>query len=111
VNLPFETKGDTAPNDDPRHGITKGDVLVNYDVILREAEYEVSLRKQAADAARRNASVLGKRAAVTPPTIAASRGAAPGTERKAPPKFKTQQEYFDWLETPEGKAYWQLSNQ
>jgi hypothetical protein len=99
-----------APQDDPQNGVTKGEILVNYDVILREAEYEVGLRKQAADAARRNASVLGPGATTTPPTIAASRGAAPGTERKAPPKFRTQQEYFDWLETPEGKAYWQLSN-
>lgn len=100
-----------APQDDPQRGVTKGQVLVNYDVILREAEYEVSLRKQAADAAKRNASVLGKGASVTPPTIAASRGAAPGTERKAPPKFKSQQEYFDWLETPEGKAHWALAGQ
>jgi hypothetical protein len=99
-----------ADRDYPEYGIHKGETLVNYDVIVDEAKYEVALLQQAGNAARANAGVLGKGAEV-PPTVRTASTATPPEERPKPPKFKTQDEYFEWLQTPEGKAYWNLVNE
>jgi hypothetical protein len=96
-----------ADRDDPSQGIKQGELLVNYDVITRQAEYEVGLLRAAAAAAKKNAGVLATPAGK--PTVTASGHASAEGERKAVPKFKTQQDYFDWLDSPEGKAHFGLA--
>lgn len=89
----------SAPTDAPDGSYRRGDILVNYGIIEQEFQTHADYMAQAGNvdkAAAANQAALQK--GTTPPAVPAAGGAV-GKAKSGMPKFKTEQEMNDWLES------------
>ena len=94
----FDRVFQEAQQDDPNGQYRKGEILIDYDAIRAELQYEAKLRGKAAPAAPKAEPPKAPAKPVAPPPVVASKGAG---ARPAPkvPQFKTTKDADEWFES------------
>lgn len=88
-----------AEHDDPNGQYRAGEILIDYDAIRNELQYEASLRRTAPPPAPKPAEQKAPdKPKVTAPPVVTAKGAGATAAPKVP-KFKTTKEADDWFES------------